>query len=229
MECLVADGRARLISRNGKEWTDRFSDIARAAVAIPVDSAILDGEVVVFDREGGTDFQALQNIKQGLEKGSLSYVVFDIPYCGGYDLTRCPLIERKEFLGRLLGSGDGAALRFSDHIAGEGETVLQNACGLGLEGIISKQADSPYEPKRSRRWLKVKCGKRQEFVIGCCSAITIHEAASSIAARWERALMTACWHLFPGAWSRWRQQNRPLKIRRAATRPGGVAGQGPSW
>ncbi|MDR3568136.1 MAG: DNA ligase D [Syntrophobacteraceae bacterium] len=166
MECIVSGGRVRLISRNGREWTDRFLDIARAAAELPVESAIFDGEVVVFDREGRTDFQALQNIMQGMGKGSLSYVVFDIVFCGGFDLTRSPLSRRKELLGCILRSGNGSTIRLSDHIAGDGETVFQKACGLGLEGIVSKQEASPYEQKRSRRWLKVKCGKRQEFVIG---------------------------------------------------------------
>jgi bifunctional non-homologous end joining protein LigD len=166
IQCIVSEGDARLISRNGNDWTDRFSEIARAAAGIPVAGAVLDGEVVVIDEEGRTDFQALQNILQGLRNGSLSYMVFDIPFCGGYDLTRSPLLERKDLLGRLLGSGEGSKILFSGHILGDGETVFQKACALGLEGIVSKQADSPYEPKRSRRWLKIKCGKRQEFVIG---------------------------------------------------------------
>lgn len=166
IECILSGGRARLLSRNGKDWTERFSGIAKAAASIPVDSAILDGEVVVIDREGRTDFQALQNIMQGLEKGGLSYMVFDMVFCGGYDLSGSPLVERKELLGRVLGSVETSQIRFSEHIVGDGDTVFRKACGLGLEGIVSKKAASPYEPKRSRSWLKIKCAKRQEFVIG---------------------------------------------------------------
>jgi bifunctional non-homologous end joining protein LigD len=166
IECILSAGRARLISRNGKDWTQRFSAVAEAAASIAVQEAILDGEVVVIDPQGRTDFQALQNILKGLEKGGLSYMVFDIPFCNGWDLTRSPLTRRKQLLRELLSSLEGSPIRFSDHIVGEGETVFQKACGLGLEGIVSKQADSPYEPGRTRRWRKIKCGKRQEFVIG---------------------------------------------------------------
>ena len=167
IQCVLSGGRARLISRNGKEWTDRFREIARAASLIPVETLILDGEVVVVDKEGRTGFQALQSVLQGRRKGTLSYFAFDIPFCGGYDLTQTPLLERKELLSRILRAApDSSQIRYSDHIRGRGETVFSHACELALEGIISKDTLSPYEQKRSRRWLKVKCSKRQEFVIG---------------------------------------------------------------
>jgi bifunctional non-homologous end joining protein LigD len=169
--CILSRGQARLFSRNGNDWTDRFSQIARAAAKIPISNAILDGEVVVVDRNGRTDFQALQNILQGLKAGRLIYFVFDIPYCAGYDVTKTPLVKRKDLLLKnlLLGALDPASnesqVLYSDHIAGQGEAVFSQACRLGLEGIVSKRADSPYEQRRSRSWLKVKCLMRQEFVI----------------------------------------------------------------
>ena len=132
----MTGGRARFLSRNGKDWTERFPGIGRAASGIPVENAILDGEVVVIDQQGRTDFQALQNIVRG-GKGSLSYMVFDIPFRGGYDLTDSPLIERKELLRNLLSLGDGFQIRFSEHISGEGDTVFVKARGLGFEGIVS--------------------------------------------------------------------------------------------
>lgn len=166
--CFLSDGRARLLSRNGKDWTSQFGEIARSAQRLPVESAILDGEAVVLDREGRTDFQALQNILSGIRGGRLLYYAFDIPYCQGFDLTRAPLTERKKLLRRLLErlSGKGPQILFGDHMEGGGDSVFHHACRLQLEGIISKKADSPYEQKRSRRWVKVKCGHRQEFVIG---------------------------------------------------------------
>lgn len=164
---FLSGGRVRLMSRNGLEWTERFGDIARALSVIPIESCILDGEVVVVDKEGRTDFQALQNILQGLTTGSLAYFVFDLPWCSGYDLTRTPLLDRKALLKQLLQfSGQHSQIFYADHIAGQGRAVFNNACRLALEGIVSKRAQSAYEQKRSRRWVKVKCFRRQEFVIG---------------------------------------------------------------
>ncbi len=164
---LLAGGRVRLLSRNGREWTDRFREIATALSALPVESCILDGEVVVVDEKGRTDFQALQNLLQGIAAGSLAYFVFDLPWCAGYDLTRTPLLERKTLLKQLLEPlGHNSRVLFAEHIRGQGGSVFNSACRLGLEGIVSKQANSPYEQKRSRRWGKVKCFRRQEFVVG---------------------------------------------------------------
>jgi bifunctional non-homologous end joining protein LigD len=165
--CILSVGQARLFSRNGNEWTHKFSEIAEDASKIPVKSAILDGEIVVIDQDGKTDFQALQNILQGVRTGRLVYTVFDIPFCAGYDVTRAPLVERKKLLRGTLGLAPGSSrIHHADDIRGQGELVFQHACRLGLEGIISKRADSPYEQKRSRSWLKVKCVMRQEFAIG---------------------------------------------------------------
>jgi len=168
--CRLGGGNARLFSRNKKEWTDRFPQIAEEAAKIPIESAFLDGEVVVIDENGRTDFQALQNILQGVSGGKLVYFVFDIPFCAGYDVTQTPLIKRKELLLKkllsLMPSGGESRILYSDHIPGQGESVFQSACKLGLEGIVSKRIDGSYENGRTRSWLKVKCFLRQEFVIG---------------------------------------------------------------
>ena len=160
--------RARLVSRNGKDWTEKFTEIARVASEIPAESAILDGEIVVVDQSGRTDFQALQNVLQGIESGRLVYYVFDIPYCQGFDITGAPLLERKKLLRRLLEAAplNDSRILYADHIQGQGAEVFAHACRFALEGMVSKLADSPYEQKRSRRWVKVKCFHRQEFVIG---------------------------------------------------------------
>ncbi len=97
------------------------------------------------------------------------YYLFDVPYLEGYDLTQTPLVERKEVLGRVVLSANpdnDGLVRYSDHIEGQGENVLQQACRSAMEGIIAKRADSTYHQFRSRDWLKVKCLKQQEFVIG---------------------------------------------------------------
>lgn len=162
---MLRDGDARLITRNGKDWTDRFPDAARALSALPVKSAVLDGEVVVLTREGRTSFQALQNVLSSGRGGELVFYAFDLAYLDGMDLRRSPLLARKEALRALLAGRDGA-VRFSDHIEGRGEAFYKQACGMGLEGIISKLATSPYVQRRTKDWLKVKCLLRQEFVIG---------------------------------------------------------------
>ncbi len=165
----LKDGTARLWTRHGQDWTERFSPVAHAVSVLPVRQAILDGEIVVLNSQGLSDFQALQNVLKGQGTGQLVYYLFDLIHCQGYDLSRTPLIERKELLRQLLAPLDPSAavlLRYSDHIRGEGERVYRHACRFALEGIVSKRADSPYQSKRSGNWLKVKCLQRQEFIIG---------------------------------------------------------------
>jgi bifunctional non-homologous end joining protein LigD len=162
---MIQKGQARLITRNGNDWTDRFPDAARALAALPATSAVLDGELVVLTRQGTTSFQALQNVLNSGRGGELVFYAFDLPYLDGMDLRGSPLLARKEALRTLLAGGDGG-VRFSDHIVGHGAKFYQQACGMGLEGIISKRADSRYVHKRTRDWLKIKCLLRQEFVIG---------------------------------------------------------------
>ena len=161
--------KIRLVTRNDNDWTDRFQVIAEALANFPIKSAILDGEVVSLDVNGISNFQQLQNsIKTG-DVESLVYYVFDVPYLDGYKLTGVPLIDRKEVLARLLlatNPKNTGHIRYSDHIRGEGEHTLRQACRSGMEGIIAKKADSKYEQTRTQTWLKVKCMQQQEFVIG---------------------------------------------------------------
>ncbi len=176
--CEIKGGRARLLTRHGKDWSDRFAPAAAAAARLPVETAVLDGEVTVLRPDGKTSFQALQESigdggAAGADGGAMVYFVFDLLYLDGYDLRPAPLAARKEALRRLLaaaiggrdGDGDGT-IRFSDHVAGKGEDFFRHACGYGLEGIVSKRADRPYHAGRSKQWLKVKCLQRQEMVIG---------------------------------------------------------------
>jgi bifunctional non-homologous end joining protein LigD len=165
MLCRVQGGSAQMVSRNAKEWTGTFQAIERCAARLPVDSAWLDGEVVVMEADGRTSFQALQNALTGDHSAKLHYVLFDMPYLNGYDLRGIPLLERKRLLKALL-EGAPATLRFSDHIQGSGAQVYKQACDYKLEGIISKRAKSTYQSGRCRDWLKIKCSLRQELVIG---------------------------------------------------------------
>jgi bifunctional non-homologous end joining protein LigD len=165
---FIENGKVRLISRNGNDWTDRFQAVADALAQLPIKNAILDGEVVSLDEGGLSNFQQLQNQLQRGDDDSLVIYLFDLPHCEGYDLTQTPLVERKEVLARLVLSANPkneGTLRYSDHIQGQGETVLQHACRSAMEGVVCKRADSTYQGARSSSWVKVKCLKEQEFVI----------------------------------------------------------------
>ncbi len=168
--CVIRDRRAALVTRNGNDWTDRFPQIVYEAAALPVENAILDGEVVVQRKDGTTDFQALQNYLKGRKKGTLAYFLFDLPYLEGHDLSAVPLKRRKQALKALLQPGKSAVLRFGGEIVGRGQTVYRRACELGIEGIVSKKIDAPYQQERSASWVKTKCRLQQEFVIGGYSA-----------------------------------------------------------
>ena len=164
----IENGRVRLLSRNGRDWTDNFPTVAKAVERLDAERALLDGEVAVLLENGTTSFQALQNYLSGLRAGQLTYLVFDLLHLNGLDLTGARLEDRKRLLADLLGPVRDAAdpLRYSDHVVGDGPAFFAQACRHGLEGIVSKLRDAPYRSARSREWLKVKCSKRQEVVIG---------------------------------------------------------------
>src|SRR5687768_3299387 len=164
MLCRIANGRCRIWSRNGKEWTAAFPGIAEAVAKLPVKDAWIDGEIVMQDANGATSFQALQNALSANAEHTLVYFVFDLMHVDGFDVRGLPLVERKRLLEPLLAGNSRA--RYSNHFATGGPTVLAEACRLGLEGIVSKREDARYEAKRTRSWLKVKCHRRQELVIG---------------------------------------------------------------
>jgi bifunctional non-homologous end joining protein LigD len=161
----VEKGKARLRSRNAKDWTDHFPTVARAVEALAVSTAIFDGEVAMLLPDGTTSFNALQNAHGNAAAGELTYFVFDVIYLDGWSLIAASLEERKRILQDLL-SGSSAPLRYSEHVVGRGEEFFRQACRLKLEGIVSKKRDAPYNPGRMRAWLKVKCQQEQELVIG---------------------------------------------------------------
>ena len=160
---------ARLFTRRGADWTERFPTLRAALAELPADTALLDGEVVYLDTDGRTSFARLASALQGgggLD-ARLVYYVFDLPYLNGYDLTAAALLSRKEALRRLLAREQpDARVRYVDHLAGSGDVFFRQACALALEGSISKRADAPYRAGRGRDWRKTKCLKRQEFVVG---------------------------------------------------------------
>ena len=163
----LADGRARLLSRRGLDWTESFPSVAEGVARLPVDDAIVDGEVAVFLPGGTTSFQALQQRSSAAPRGDLRYVVFDLLHMNGQDLTGARLEDRKALLARLIEAArDAAPLKYSDHVVGSGPEFAARACRMGLEGIISKKRDSVYQGARTTDWLKVKCLREQEVVIG---------------------------------------------------------------
>ncbi len=155
-----------LLSRNGKDWTDRFAMIAEDLHHLPGD-IVLDGEIVVLDPEGRSSFQLLQRRLQGNPTGPLVYYVFDLLFCDAVDMREIELIARKRQLADIIGSLPAeCSIRFSDHQRGQGSLFFECVCKAGLEGVISKRVTSKYSGRRTRDWLKVKCSRRQEFVIG---------------------------------------------------------------
>jgi len=167
MLCHLDRGKSRFWSRNGKDWTEKFPNLAQALKKLTVTTAILDGEVVVVDAAGRSSFQGLQqSMGRGAKAPAFVFQIFDLIYLEGYNLLRTPLRERKLALEQLLPSANTKGpLRYSDHIEGNGTEFFKQACELGIEGVVSKLADSPYQSTRTRNWLKAKCLKRQEFVI----------------------------------------------------------------
>ena len=162
---FVAGTALCLRTRNGKDWTAKFPSLAASLEKLKVTAAVLDMEAVVVNAEGKSNFQALQ-AALGTNSDSIIAYVFDLLYLNGRDLTKLPLRERKETLQALLSkSKRAAALLYSEHLEGNGEEMLAKACGLGLEGIVSKQAEAPYLVGRQRAWLQSKCSQRQEFII----------------------------------------------------------------
>ncbi len=160
---LVAIGAKgpRIYTRSGLDWTEKFAPIAEAAASL-AGSALIDGEIVAF-KNGKPDFSTLQEALSA-GAGDLTLFAFDLLEQDGHDLTALPQLERKEKLRALLAGAD-PRLQFSEHVIGAGEKLFEAMCREGYEGIVAKRADAPYRGKRTKAWLKVKCIKRQEFVI----------------------------------------------------------------
>lgn len=154
-----------LKTRNNQDWSDHFVSVAETIKQLPVDNLIIDGEIVILDKEGRSNFQQLQNSFKNQANALFVYFVFDILYYDAFDLRNLPLIERKAILKNVL-ADNLPTLRYSDHIICEGPELFEHSCAFALEGIISKRLNSIYLSKRTKDWLKIKCIKRQEFVIG---------------------------------------------------------------
>lgn len=156
----------RMVSRNGNDYTNSFRDIASSIISWASGRAmVLDGEMVITDTSGRTDFHALQNYIRSPRGKNLTYIIFDLLALNGEDLRRRPLIDRKEMLEALMKDAPDN-LYYSRYVRGNGKESFAAACEANMEGIIGKKANSIYSGARNDDWIKLKCDKSQEFVIG---------------------------------------------------------------
>ncbi|SOE72387.1 ATP-dependent DNA ligase LigD phosphoesterase module /ATP-dependent DNA ligase LigD polymerase module [Burkholderia sp. OK233] len=159
----------KVFTRAGNDWTAKFGKHVKAFEQLDIESAWLDGEAVVLDENGVPRFQALQNAFDANRPQDIVIYLFDVPFLNGYDLRGVPLEQRRAILRALLEGLDGdddSVLRFSNDFAFSADELLKSACDMALEGIIGKRRDSGYTSGRSFAWIKLKCRRRQEFVIG---------------------------------------------------------------
>ncbi|OJW73596.1 MAG: ATP-dependent DNA ligase [Sphingomonadales bacterium 63-6] len=161
--------KVTVYTRSGQDWTEKFGPLANAICDLDLPSALIDGEIVAYDKKGNPDFSSLQSVlkrghgSQG-EEDKLAFHAFDLLELEGADLANHPNIERKERLEALLRDAS-PPIHVADHVIGSGEKLFAAMCKAGQEGIISKKIDAAYASRRSRNWVKVKCTLRQEFVI----------------------------------------------------------------
>ncbi|TLX12170.1 non-homologous end-joining DNA ligase [Rhizobium sp. MHM7A] len=159
----------RILTRGGHDWTDRFPAIAAEARRLPVSTAILDGEAIVLDEQGRSDFGKLQRSLGGRGGNRASrdaiLMAFDLIYFDGHDIRATELSSRRHLLEGLVPAGGEEAIRLSEEIEADGDTLLRIACEHGLEGIIAKDRNSPYRGGRGGEWLKIKCVQSDGFAI----------------------------------------------------------------
>ncbi|CAM8672742.1 DNA ligase D [Sphingobium cupriresistens] len=165
----VAGERVRIFTRSGLDWTDKFQPLVRAIAALDLPPALIDGEIVAFGADGNPSFSALQSVlKRGhgaqRDDTPFHFFAFDLLALEGQDMKALPQIERKERLEALL-KATNSPIHVADHVIGVGEALFRSLCDAGQEGIISKRIDAPYRGDRTRNWVKVKCTRRQEFII----------------------------------------------------------------
>jgi bifunctional non-homologous end joining protein LigD len=157
-------GAVKLLTRTGLDWTHKYPAIAKAVAALDGRQAYLDGELCGVGPDGMTSFNIVQLASDRGNAAALVFFLFDLLHLDGEDLRPRPLIERKERLRTLLANA-GPCLRYSDHVIGQGPAFYDQACGMHVEGIVSKRIDAPYTPGNRGLWRKVKCLNRAEFVV----------------------------------------------------------------
>lgn len=176
----VIDGKVKLITRSGIDWTKRYGDLPKEFAKLPVKQAIIDGEIVVLDEKGISRFSALQDALSEGAGSKLHFYAFDLLHLDGYDLRGAELTDRKQLLSQLLGGhiSGRSAIQLSDHVEGDGEALYEQASALGLEGIVSKRTNATYQSGRTSTWVKVKAKPVGDFVI---AGYTVSAAAEGLA------------------------------------------------
>ncbi|MET3335267.1 MULTISPECIES: DNA ligase D [Bradyrhizobium] len=166
VQLRVEDGKATLKTRKGLDWTDKFASIANEAAALP--DVMIDGEIVALDHDGAPNFSSLQAALSDGKTEELIFFAFDLLFAEDLDFRRLPLGERKARLKQLLGARKrkSAQIRYVEHFESGGDAVLQSACKLELEGVVSKKLEAPYRSGRTESWTKAKCRAGHEVVIG---------------------------------------------------------------
>lgn len=164
--CMKEKKQVQLFTRNGLDWTKKYRELKKEFERIPVESIVMDGEIVWLDKEGHSNFQGLQNALDEDQSEKLIYYAFDLLYLNGYDARGLPLRERKTLLEQIVKKTHSKKIIYSHHWDEDGDRVFHSACNNGLEGIISKNLNSTYISGRSKSWIKNKCKNAQEFSIG---------------------------------------------------------------
>jgi len=163
-QVVLERGYVRVFTRNGHDWTDRYPSIVSAAVNLRCKSAIIDGEAIVQDGDGISDFDAL-SFAMRWQPQSIVLYAFDLMHLDGRDLRRQPLSERRSILQALVGNDDESRVQFSDEFTGDGAALFKACAERGIEGIVSKLTTSRYRSGRSNTWLKTKCFTESSFVV----------------------------------------------------------------
>jgi DNA ligase D-like protein (predicted ligase) len=163
-QVLLEHGQVRVLTRNGYDWTDRYPSIARAALSLPCESAIIDGEAIVQNGNGASDFDSLNSAMRWRPERLILYA-FDLMHLDGADIRREPLSLRRTVLKALIGTDDESRIQFSEAFQGDSAAFFKACADNGLEGIVSKQAIAPYRSGRTKTWLKTKCFTESTFVV----------------------------------------------------------------
>ena len=156
VQAHLKGGAPTLYTRSGQDWTVKFARVAASVQRLPVNEIILDGEVIVQDAKGASDFAALEADLATGRQDRFIYYAFDLLHLDGFDITAAPLEDRKRVLAALLGEAVAPAIGYSEHLATDGAAMFERAVAMGLEGIVSKRRDSPYRSGRRASWVKVE-------------------------------------------------------------------------
>jgi bifunctional non-homologous end joining protein LigD len=163
-QVLLEGGQVRVLTRNGHDWSDRYPSIVDAAASLRCQSAIIDGEAIVQDVNGISDFEGLSSAIRWRPHSIILYA-FDLMHLDGRDLRQVALWMRRSLLQALIGSDEESRIQFSEEFQGDGAAFFKACADKGLEGIISKHALAPYRSGRSKTWLKTKCFIESSFVV----------------------------------------------------------------